>query len=175
MLARIQQHVGERRTHFPRRAQRTMVISPVEHRSAPFKNPIHSPSQTRVEAFHPVGQGGCTFGLDEEVNMIVLERVMDDAEVGALRDLSQRALDFANEAHRPQGGDIRTNADRHEARRALWKLRTLAVPYPRSRRGLSPSPLPRSTPMHRCLQVQLELRSMRHTLDCGYVFRNVKR
>jgi hypothetical protein len=35
------------------------------------------------------------------VNVIVLERVMNDAEVAAFHHLAQRAFDFANEAHRP--------------------------------------------------------------------------
>jgi hypothetical protein len=52
---------------------------------------------------------------------------------------------------------------------AFWKLHALAMPNPRSRDSLSPRPFPRSTPAHRRLQVQLELASTRHTLDCGYV------
>jgi hypothetical protein len=52
---------------------------------------------------------------------------------------------------------------------AFWKLHALAMPNPRSRDSLSPRPFPRSTPAHRRLQVQLELASTRHTLNCVYV------
>jgi hypothetical protein len=43
------------------------------------------------------------------------------------------------------------------------------VPHPRSRQCFPSGARSRSTPMRRNLQIQLELRSARHTLYCVYV------
>ena len=169
VLSRVEQHVAKRGSHFARRTERPVVIATVEHRSPPIEDAIHGPREARRQALHPLRQGRDALGFDEQVDVIVLERVVDDAEVRTLRDREERALHFANQAQRSQRRHVAANANRHQTRMALRKLRPPAMPYPRSRRSLSPSTFPRPAPTHRHLQVQLELRSTRHTLDCGHV------
>ena len=94
---------------------------------------------------------------------------MDDAKVCTLRDRAQRALDLTNQAHRSQRRHVAANANRDQAGVAFRKLRSPAMPHPRSRRSLTPGTFPRPTPAHRHPEVQLELGSTLHTLDCGYV------
>lgn len=86
MLSRIQQHVGERRSHLPRRAERAMVITPVEHGSAPIEDPIHCPSQACAKALHSVRQRRGPLRFDDKMDVVVLERILDDAEVCSFRD-----------------------------------------------------------------------------------------
>ena len=74
-----------------------------------------------------------------------------------------------DQAHRSQRRHVAANANRHQPRVALWELRASALPYARSHRSLSPGTFSCSTPARRHLQVQLELRSTPHTLDCGHV------
>jgi hypothetical protein len=146
-----------------------VVIAAVENRSPPIEDAIHGPSKTCSQALHSLRQGCDALGFDEQVDVIVLERVVHDAEICALRDRAERALHLANQAHRSQGRHVTANANRHQTRVALRKFRPPAMPYSPSRRSLSPGTFSRSTPAHRHLQVQLELRSTRHTLDCGHV------
>jgi len=169
MLTRVQQDVRKRRSYLPGRAERAVVITAVEYRSPPIEDPIHRASQARGQALHPIRQRCDALRFDEQVDVIVLERVVNDAEVCALRDRAERALHLANQAHRSQRWHVLANTNRHQTRMAFRKLRTPAMPYPRSRRSFSSGTLPRSTPMHRQFQIQLELGSTRHTLDCGYV------
>ena len=168
MLPRVEEHVAKRRSHLPGRAERAVVIAAVKNCSAPTKDPIHGPSQARGEALHPIAQGRDALRFDEQMHVIVLQRVVHDAEVCALRDRAERVLHFANQVQRSQGRYVPANANRHQAWMALGKFRTPAMPHSRSRRSLSPRTLPRATPAHRHPQIQLELRSTRHTLDCGH-------
>ncbi len=169
MFACVENHVRKRGSNLPGRAECAVVIAAVESRSPPIEDAIHGPSEARGQALHPVRKGRGALRFDQQVDVIVLQRVVDDAEVSAFRDCAERALHRANQAHRSQRRHVPANANRHQARVTLRKLRTPAMPHPRSCRSLSPSTLPRPTPTHRHLQVQLELRSPLHTLDCGYV------
>jgi len=168
MLSRVENHVRKRRSHLPGRAERAVVIAAVEHRSAAIEDPIHGPSEASGQALHSIRQGCDALRFDEQVDVIVLERVVDDAKICSFRDRAERVLHLANQARRSQRGHVPANANRHQAGEALRKLRTAAMPYSRSRRSLSPGTLPRSTPARGHFQVQLELRSTRHTLYCGY-------
>ena len=152
VLSRVEEHVAKRRSHLPGRAERAVVIAAVEHRSPPLEDPIHGPREARGQALHPIRQGRDALRFDEQVDVIVLERVVDDAEVCALRDRAERALHFANQAHRSQRRHVAANANRHQAGMALRKLRPPAMPHPRSRRSLSPGTFSRTTPTHRHLR-----------------------
>jgi hypothetical protein len=77
-----------------------------------------------------------------------------------------------NDACRPKGWDVASNANRYQTRVSLRKVHTRPMPYPRIRRSVSSSALPRATPARRHRQVELKLGSMPHTLDCGYVLLN---
>jgi hypothetical protein len=100
MLARVEERIRQRSSHLPGCAERAVVIPAVENRSAPIEYPIHGSSETRGQAFHPTRQGSNALRFNEHVNVIVLELVVDDAEVRTLRDRAERALHFANEPDR---------------------------------------------------------------------------
>jgi len=169
MLSCVEEDVGKGRSHLPGRTQRAVVIAAVENRSPPIEDAIHGPGEARGQALHTIPQGHGAFRFNEQVDVIVLQRVVDDPEVSTFRDRAKRVLYLANQAHCSQRRHVAANADRHQPRVAFRKFRTPAMPYSRPHRSLSPGTLPRSTPAHGHLQVQLELRSTRHTLDCGHV------
>lgn len=89
MLSSVENHVSERRSDLPGRAERAVVVTAVEHRSAPIEDPVYGPSQTRGQALHPFRQGCGALRFHEHVDVIVLERVLDDSEVRTLRHLSE--------------------------------------------------------------------------------------
>ena len=161
MLSRVVEYMSERGSHLSGRAECAVVVAAVENRSPSIEDAVHGPSEARGQALHPIAQGRDALRFDEQVDVIVLQRIVHDAEVCASRDRAERVLHFANQAQRSQGRHVPANAHRHQSRVAFRNLRPPAMPYPRSRRSLSPGPFPRPTPAHRHLQVQLELRSTR--------------
>ncbi len=96
MLAGVEKRVRQRRSHLSGRAERAVVVAAVEHCTPPIEDPIHGPSQARGQAFHPIRQGRGAFRFYKQMDMIVLERVLDDPEVSAFADLAERALYFAD-------------------------------------------------------------------------------
>jgi hypothetical protein len=91
MLAGIQERIRQRSPYLPGRAERAVVVAAVEHRPAPIEDAIHGASQTRGKALHSVRKGCGALRFDEQMDVIVLERVVDDAEVRALRDRAETA------------------------------------------------------------------------------------
>jgi len=170
MLSRVEEHVGERGPNLPGRAEAAVVIPPVEHRSPPPEDPVHRSREARGDALHAACESRRVRRFDQEVDVIVLDRVVNDAEVGSFRTSAKGALQFPHQSHASQGRNLPANANRDEPRVSLGKLCTGAVPHSRSQCGLSSGSRPRATPACRLLQFELELRATRHTLDYGYVF-----
>ena len=102
MLSRVEKDVRKRSSYLPGRAERAVVIAAVEHRSPPIEDPIHGPSQARSNTLDPIRQGRGALRFDEQVDVIVLERVLDDTKVCALRDRAERVFHLANQANRSQ-------------------------------------------------------------------------
>jgi hypothetical protein len=102
MLTSVEERIRQRGSYLPGRAERSVVVAAVEHRSPPTEDPIHRPRQARIQALHPIRHGCGALRFDQQVDMIVLERVLNDPEICALRDRAERALHFANQAHRSQ-------------------------------------------------------------------------
>ena len=170
VFSRVQQDVRKRRPHFPGRSECPMMVSA---RRAPLRDDRRTdsrPARARGQALRPASHGAGALRFDQQVDVIVLNRILDHTEIPALRHSGDRSLELLNEAQRPQGRDIPADAKRHQAGIALWELRAAAMPDARSRRGLSPSAFSLSTPAGRHLQAELELRATLRTLDCGYVF-----
>ena len=80
MLSRVEENVHKRHAHLPGCAERAVVIAAVENRPSPTEDPIHGPSEARGQTLHPIRQGCDALRFDEEVDVIVLERVVDDPE-----------------------------------------------------------------------------------------------
>jgi hypothetical protein len=97
MLARVQQHIGEHRPHLPRCSQDPFVIATVEHRPLASEDSIHCPRNARPNALHPASEGRRSLGFDEHVDVIVLDRVVNDAKPAATNALAERTLDLTYE------------------------------------------------------------------------------
>jgi hypothetical protein len=106
VLSCVEEYVGERGANLPWRAEGVVVIAAVENRTPPVKDPIHGPREARGRALHPVRQGRGALRFDEQMDVVVLERVVDDAEVPAFRDCAERALHF--------GGCVRRRSNAFE-------------------------------------------------------------
>ena len=102
MFAGVEERIRQRRAHLSGRPERAVVVAAIEYGSAPIKDPIHGPGQTGGQALDPIRQGRSALRFDEQVDVIVLERVVHDAEVRAYCDLAKRTLHLANQAHGSQ-------------------------------------------------------------------------
>ena len=69
---------------------RTHVITTVEHRSASTAESVHELAETCTEALHPVRQRDMTRTFDQEMHVIALNRIVDDAKAIACTRLRQQ-------------------------------------------------------------------------------------
>jgi hypothetical protein len=89
VLSRIQENVGKRSSRLSGGAERAMVVAAVKNRSMPIEDPIYGASKSRGQALHPIREGRGALRFDQQVDMIVLERVVNHAEVCPLRDCAE--------------------------------------------------------------------------------------
>jgi len=73
----VVEHVGETVAHLARRAQHLGVIAVGEDPAAGAQLAVQGPGQPDAQPLHAPGEGPLVLGLDEEVHVRVLHRVMD--------------------------------------------------------------------------------------------------
>jgi len=80
MLAEVGQYVNQRRAYLPRRSERPAMptVGP-EPPPAPDQR-IDRASNPDGDAAHPARERLPIVGLDQQVNMVVLDRILDDSE-----------------------------------------------------------------------------------------------
>ena len=108
MPARIEQHVGERIPHLLRRLQQAQVISLEEHRPGAPQRPVHRAREPRRKRHHPAPERIAIVGLDDQVRVIVLDRVVDEPEI-------RRARRPSGTTPRPRARRARCEATRSRA------------------------------------------------------------
>ena len=84
MASGIHQHVRECVAYLAWRAEHVKVIPVGEHRSRTPEDPIGGSGQTRGKGFHSAGEIALTRGLHDRMNVVVLDRVLDQAEPTAI-------------------------------------------------------------------------------------------
>jgi hypothetical protein len=97
MTSRIQKYVCDRIPDLARRAERAAVVAVREHRAAPVEDPVHRARDARDEGFHPAGEGVLARSFHDRVHMVVLDRVVHEAEAAAIAGLCETAFEFANQ------------------------------------------------------------------------------
>ena len=102
MAARVQEYVGERIPHFPRRSEDTGVKPRSEHPAAAAERPVERASDARADRHHPTCERIGVVGLDEEVSVRGLKAVVDEAEVATVPRLPEASLERAHELHGAQ-------------------------------------------------------------------------
>jgi hypothetical protein len=145
---RVEQHVRDRVTRLARRPDDPLVVPILEHRTAAAEDPVRSPGESRPEGLCAAPERIRVVGLDEEVRVDRLHRVVGDAEVGATDHLTERSLELPHESDRAERRNVRANADREVdgvARRerlagAMPDLRSSARRPTCARTPTSPSP-----------------------------------
>ena len=96
MLASVAEHVGKRVTHLPWGREHAMVEAVGEHLAATTERAVHRAGDADGEALHRAAQRASVLRLDDEMHVIALHRVLDDAAPEALaraRELCNTARD----------------------------------------------------------------------------------
>jgi hypothetical protein len=114
---RIEQHVGERIAHAPRRGEHLVVVAVGEHLAgAPATDrPIHGKREQPGEPLRPAPEPDGSIRLDDQMRMIVLDRVVDEPEARARARPTKRSLHFANHLARAQRRNLAPHLQRDEA------------------------------------------------------------
>ena len=68
-----------------------------EHRSASSKHTVHGSRHARSDRFHSAGEIVLAHGLDDEVHVVVLNRVVRESEAPAVARRSEAALKLSHE------------------------------------------------------------------------------
>jgi hypothetical protein len=62
-----------------------MMVAAIEHRTAAAEDSVHRSCETCGDALHPARESRRARRFDQKVDVVVLDRVVNDAEVGPLR------------------------------------------------------------------------------------------
>ena len=109
MLPGVEEHVDEGPANLCWRGELMAMMAVTEEAAGPPRDPVHSKGDPREEQLHPACELAGVVGFDDEVQVIVLDRVVEHADAARRRE-------------RELVDDRREDALRTEARTALHAL-----------------------------------------------------
>ncbi len=112
----VQQHVAERVPHLRRGRQQSSMVAIRQDWSRSSHHPIHRPRQPRSDGLHPAPERVTVAGLDDQVRVVALQRVVDQAKLRAVASLRERSFELPNEPDRSQRHEPRPQPERHVRR-----------------------------------------------------------
>jgi len=161
VLSAVHQYTHERVAHRPRAAQRAGVVPVGPEGSAPAERAVHRPRYADGEASDAAAERAAVVCFDDQVKMIILNAVVQDAEV-AVGSCGERVADRREDAAGPQAADGRPRAERnvHWVRGDMRRSRDMRHPRAAARGELAPSSGATATP--RSGSGEGELQGARH-------------
>ena len=120
--ARVQQHVAERAVDLARGRQQVHVVAVGEHAPGPPCDAIHGPREPRADGGHAAAERAAIVRLDDEVRVIALERVVDEAEARTLAAVGEAPLDLAHDRHGAERRQAGTEAKGHVGRQGSSEI-----------------------------------------------------
>jgi hypothetical protein len=91
MVTRVQQDVGERIPDFPRRPQDAEVIAAIEDRPRQGKGALDRTGEPGPDRLHPAGERIPARGLNQEMYVVRLDRVVQHSEITPFATSPERA------------------------------------------------------------------------------------
>jgi hypothetical protein len=131
-MPEVGQHVSHRVRYFARRAQHVLVVAIGKDRTASPKTRIQRLRDPDSKPLHRAPESGRAFALHDEVEVISLDGVVDDARPEPLARLVQGAQKCARGGLASQISHRRPEPLRHVNRAARGKRRPRRVRYARS-------------------------------------------
>jgi hypothetical protein len=90
VLSSIQQHIAKGPAHFTRRLQRTRVIAIREQPTAPPQPAIDRLGDANRKPLHPARERAAITGFRQQVQVVALNREMDQPEAKASASATER-------------------------------------------------------------------------------------
>ena len=84
MLLGVLEHVDQGVSHLPRAAQDPIVVAISEHLASSAPEPVQTSGDPNHETLDSPRQGPSVLGLDQQVKVIALNGVMDQAEAASI-------------------------------------------------------------------------------------------
>jgi hypothetical protein len=110
VLADIEKHIDQGIAHLTGRLEQTHVVAPIENGPAPSEDPVDRLGESDRDGLHAPTHRAPPRGLDDEVQVVSLDGVVDDAEVSLLAGDGEGALECSNETLVSEGRHVFPNA-----------------------------------------------------------------
>jgi hypothetical protein len=95
--ARIQQHVAECIRDLLRRREQAQVVAVGEHRSDVIADAVHRSGEPRADRHHAAPEGVRIACFDEQVRVIALQRIVDEATARPPAPARERTFDLTDD------------------------------------------------------------------------------
>ena len=109
VLSAVHQYINQRVTDGAWRSKRPRVVAVRAHGTVPAHGAVHRARQADGQAADAAGERGAVIGLGDQMHMVVLNTVVNDAEPTPRRS-GQRSSDTREHARGPQAADDRPRA-----------------------------------------------------------------
>jgi hypothetical protein len=160
VTSRIQEHVRERVPHFARRAEDVKVIAVREDGAAAAEDAVHGSCEARTDRFHARSEIPLTRRLDNRVQVIVLDRILDEAKAPAVARSPEAAFQLSHEFHRAQRRQPPVHLQSDMTREPRRERAAEPVRMPRARAALAARTRTSSSPAHLLAQIERELSNL---------------
>jgi len=127
----IQKHVAHRIPHLGRRPQHHMVKAVQQDTPLPPEHPVHGPRQASSQRIHPSTERTSIIGLDDQVQMVGLDRVVHEPKVLALEHAGKRPLHLPHQSPSAKRRDIGSDLQGHMAGKPRSQRRSPKMGNPR--------------------------------------------
>ena len=131
MPSRVEQHVRDRVPHLPRGLEHAVVIPIREHLPGAPERAVHREREERRDRLHPAPERLHALRLDDQVRVIVLDRVVDEPHLLPHAAAPKRGLDLPRDVGIAQRGKPRNHAQRDVARMLARERIALLVGHAR--------------------------------------------
>ena len=121
----VLEDVDERRPDLARRAQRSRVEAVGEHAPSPLPEAVESPCHTHGEALHAAGEPSPVVGLDDQMDVVRLQRVLVHPEPEAVASVLEDAQHPLPDEMAAQARQPLSQSQRHVERVAAVVAGTL--------------------------------------------------
>jgi hypothetical protein len=156
MPARIEKAVRKRVPHLSRRTQDVQVVAISEHGASSAEDSIDCSREPRADGFHAACEIARAGRLDDRVQVVVLHRVLNEAEAPTLARRSEAALELTHQAKGPQRRQPAPNLQCDVAGMTTRERRP-PMRIARIRTGLAAGARASSTPVGCIAKIEIEL------------------
>ncbi len=153
-MACVQQHIRKSIADLSRAAEQAEVVALREHGAAAVEDTVDSSRKARADRLQTTAERNAISGFDDQVDVVALEREVDDPELPALTRGREGLPDLAYQYAAPQGRKARVQAPGDEAGEATRERFPTAVTNGRpgagraAGAGTQPSPTCRKPQVH---------------------------